>query len=143
MEPKRVEIIRGLYEATDRRDWARVRAYFDDDVVLVVAPDVSTEPGTFRGREDVSGWFGRWFSTFASDYELKVEDVRDLGDRFLVVQRHEGRGRTSGVPVEMRNASLIWLCAGRVERIEIHGGPDEALEASGPPQEDAHTGNLR
>ena len=138
MEPKPVEIIRDFYAARDRQDWARVAAHFDDDIVLVVAPDVSTESGTFRGREDVNGWFGRWFDAFASDYKLKVEDMRDLGDRVLVVQRHEGRGRRSGVRVEMKNASLFWLRAGRIERIEIHGGPDEALEANGPPEDDAH-----
>jgi ketosteroid isomerase-like protein len=140
MEPKPVEVIRGLYEATDHRDWTRVTASFDDDVVLVVAPDVSTESGTFRGREDVIGWFRRWFGAFALDYQLRVEDMRDLGDRFLVVQRHEGRGRTSGVPVEMRNVSLIWVGAGKVERIEIHGDLDEPLEANGPPEEDVHRG---
>ena len=140
MQPKPIEIIRDLYEATDRRDWTRVRASFADDIVLVVAPDVSTESGTFRGREDVSGWFGRWFSAFASDYQLRVEDMRDLGDRFLVVQRHEGRGRTSGVAVEMRNVSLIWVRTGKVERIEIHGDLGALSEANGTPDEDAPRG---
>jgi ketosteroid isomerase-like protein len=46
LEPKAVEIIQDLYEATDRQDWARVRAYFADDV----APDRPPTPANTSPR---------------------------------------------------------------------------------------------
>jgi hypothetical protein len=49
-----------------------------------------------------------------------------------VVQRHQGEGRTSRVPVEMRNGSLIWVREGRVVRIELYGDVEKGLEAAEP-----------
>jgi ketosteroid isomerase-like protein len=139
MSGKRLEIVSGLYEATTSRHFDTARQYFGEDVVLVVGNEVSTEAGTYRGREEVSGWFARWFNAFAPDYQLEIEEIRDLGDRVFVVQRHHGRGRTSGVPVEMRNGTLISLRDGKVVRIEIYGDPDEALNAHNASEGDTDT----
>jgi ketosteroid isomerase-like protein len=130
MSGKPAEIIRDIYEAISSGNFDTATSYFAEDVVLVVHGDVSTEAGTFKGREEVGGWFGRWFGAWQG-YQMKVEDLRELGDRVFVVQRHEGQGRTSGVPVAMRNASLFSLRGGKITRIEIYGDPGEALEAAG------------
>jgi ketosteroid isomerase-like protein len=131
MSGKPAEMIRDIYGAISSRNFDTATSYFAEEVVLVVHGDVSTETGTFKGREEVGGWFGRWYGAFAQGYQMKVEDIRELGDRVFVVQRHEGQGRTSGVPVEMRNAALISLRGGKITRIEIYRDPDEALEAAG------------
>ena len=124
------EIVDEIYEAISSGNLDGAAAPFGDGIVLVVhGPNVET--GTYTGREEVTRWFGRWFGAFAPGYKMEIEEVHELGDRVFVVQRHRGQGRTSGVPVEMRNGSLIWVLEGKVVRIEIYGDAEEGLNAAG------------
>lgn len=123
------EIVAEIYEAISGGHLESAAASFDEEIVLVVhGPNVET--GTYRGREGVSRWFGRWFGAFAPGYTMEVEEVREFGNRIFVVQRHHGQGRTSGVPVEMRNGALIWVREGKIPRIELYGDLEEGLEAA-------------
>jgi ketosteroid isomerase-like protein len=123
------KIVTEIYEAISDGNLSRAADPFEDGIVLVVhGPNVET--GTYTGREEASRWFGRWFAAFAPGYEMEVEELREFGDRVLVVQRHHGQGRTSGVPVEMRNACLISVRDGKVRRIEIYGDVQEGLDAA-------------
>jgi ketosteroid isomerase-like protein len=124
-----VEIVRGQYEAVNRRDWAAVMDYYDDDVVLVA--HMGPDAGTFNGRQAVGSWFGDWFVSFGRDYQFEIEEVLSVGDRVLVVQRHQGRGRTSGIELEWTNASVFSLRVGRIVRVELYGSRARAVEALG------------
>ena len=122
------EIVTEIYKAISDGNLSRAADAFDDGIVLVVhGPNVET--GTYTGRDEVTRWFGRWFAAFAPGYEMEVEELREFGNRVFVVQLHHGQGRTSGVPVEMRNASLISVRDREIRRIEIYGDVQEGLEA--------------
>ena len=129
MSRENVEIVRGQYEAMNRRDWASVMAHYDDDVVLVVY--MGLNDGTFNGREAVGAWFGDWFVSFGKDYQFEIEEVLSAGDRVFVVQRHQGRGRTSGIDVELTNACIFSLSGGKIVRLELYGSRNDAAEAFG------------
>lgn len=125
-----LEIVSAIFEAISSGELEAAAAPFDEGIVLVVhGPNVET--GTYTGRAAVTRWFGRWFGAFAPGYIMEIEEIRDLRDRVFVVQRHHGEGRTSRVPVAMRNGSLIWVRDGKVTRIEIYGDVEDGLEAAG------------
>jgi uncharacterized protein len=126
-----VEIVRDQFEAMNRRDWAAVMAPYDEEVVLVVHEGVGPETGIFRGREAVGRWFGEWFLAFGKDYRFELEEARAVGDRVLTLARHHGHGRSSGAEVEMVNAHVFTLRAGKVVRLELYASHTTALKAVG------------
>jgi ketosteroid isomerase-like protein len=124
-----VEIVRGLFEATNRRDFAAAIDAVAEEAVLVVhglLPD-----GTFLGREAIGRWFGDWFSAFGPDYHFEVEEARALGDRVLIIARHHGSGRASGVAVEGTTAYAYTVKSGKIARVEMWATRAEALKAVG------------
>ena len=44
---------------SNRGDFERSREYFDPDVELIV-PDTLPDPGVYRGRDALLGYFGTW-----------------------------------------------------------------------------------
>src|SRR5947207_1573138 len=129
MSQENVEIVRGIYEDMNRRNWAAVLAALDEEVVLVVHESVGPDAGVFRGREAVGRWFGEWFLAFDKGFEL--DETRNVGDRVFVVARHHGHGRSSGADVKQLNAQLLSLQEGKVVQMELYGSPAEALKAVG------------
>ena len=126
-----VEIMREIYEHINQRDWAAILATFDEEVVLVVHESVGPNAGIFRGREAVGRWFGDWFLAFGKDYRFQVEEARSVGDRVLIVARHHGHGRSSGVQVERVTGEVHGLRGGKIVHSELCGSRTEALEAIG------------
>ncbi len=132
MSQENVEIVRGLFEATNRRDFAAVLDAYDENVMLVV--DESIEPvdaGIVYGREGVINWYGEWLRSFARDYRFDIEDARGVGDRVFLVARHHGRGLASGTEVEQSVAYAYTVRAGKIVRVEMYANPAAALKAVG------------
>src|SRR5947209_2958671 len=127
MPQENVEIVRRHFEATNRRDFATAMHAYAKDVVLVVGDAVvPTNAGTFTGREAVGDWFGDWFRSFDQDYRFEVEDIRSLGDYVLVVARHHGHGRASGVALDWSVVNVYTVRAGRIVRVELFSDRAEA-----------------
>jgi ketosteroid isomerase-like protein len=131
MSQQDIDIVRDQYEATNERDFPRAMSHYAEDVELVVHPEASLERGTFSGREEVGGWFGRWFGAFEPGYRFEIEEARDLGGVILLVASHHGRGRTSGAEVHGQVAYLYTVRDGKIVRAEFYPGRHEALQAAG------------
>jgi hypothetical protein len=69
--------------------------------------------------------------TFERAFGAEIEEELEQDDRALVCLRHNGRGRGSGVEVEMHVWWAYWFRAGVVARIETHIDRDEAITATG------------
>jgi ketosteroid isomerase-like protein len=125
-------IVRGLFEAASRRDFATALDAFDQNVVLVVVPDAfPTAAGTYLGREEVGKWFAEWFRSFADDYRFEIEELRSVAEQVFVVARHHGRGRASGVEVGGLFAYVYTVRLAKIVRVEIFRDRDKALDALG------------
>jgi ketosteroid isomerase-like protein len=88
------------------------------------------EGNSFRGREGIEEYFGELRETW-EEFRYVADDVRDLGDRVLTLGRLEGRGRGSGVLVELPIGSLGDYREGRCWRLGAFGDHGEALRAAG------------
>ena len=85
---------------------------------------------TYHGHQGVEAWWKMMRDAF-DDLRLEAGVFKDLGDgKVLVPVRASGRGRDSGVPV---NVSFYLLGWGRekLERMEFFPSESEALEAAG------------
>jgi ketosteroid isomerase-like protein len=133
-----VEVVVKQFADTNARDFGAVMAAYAEDVVLVMHGEkVGMLGRTATGKVAVGEWFGDWFRQFGRDYRFDVEETRAVGDRVLLVARHHGRGRDSGVPVEQRWAYVYTLREGKVSRVELWGDRDAreaAVAAIGLPE---------
>ena len=131
MSQENVELVRDQFAATNERDFPRAMNHYADDVELVVDAEAFLEWGTFKGRAAVGEWFANWFRTFEPGYHFDIEETRDLGNTVLLIARHHGRGRASGVEVHGRTGYLYGLRGGKIARVELYPNRAEALEAAG------------
>jgi ketosteroid isomerase-like protein len=127
--PSSADVVRDQFEAVNVGDFARAMDLYAEDVELFVAAGAFLQSGTFRGREAVGRWFGDWFATFEPGYRFEIEELRDVGDRVLLVASHRGRGRASGVEVRGRTGYVYGVREGRVSRVELYATREEALAA--------------
>ena len=61
----------------------------------------------------------------------EVLEVRDLGERLVVVFLVRGRGKGSGVTLEQQLAQVVTVRQGKVSEIREYFSREEALDAAG------------
>jgi ketosteroid isomerase-like protein len=123
MSQANVEIAVRQFEIDGAADtWA-------EDVNLVLHGKFGAYTETRRGRIAVEEWFDDWFNQFGTDYRFEIEELRDAGDRVLVVARHHAHGGHSGVTVDQSGPFVFTMRDGKVSQIELW--TEEQLELEG------------
>jgi ketosteroid isomerase-like protein len=135
--PDLVELARRLVDAGNARDTAGTPRSDQDRIDAVMsffAPDAVFDMGegfeVLEGRPAVRGFFEDWLRVY-DEFELHVEDVRDLGNGVVfsvVVQR--GKPRGSAGWVHNRHASVGTWVDGLIERTTAYVDIDEARSAA-------------
>jgi ketosteroid isomerase-like protein len=91
---------------------------------------IEGEGGLFRGHEGIRRWFGELHDLY-EDLDSEILEVRDLGDRIVVVFIVRGRGTGSGVTLEQSLAQVVTLQQEKVIEIREYFSREEALAAVG------------
>jgi ketosteroid isomerase-like protein len=128
MSEGNVQIVRRMYEAFRGGDLDAALANFGPEVVVDAGHRVDGRVG--HGREELVTILGEWMTTW-EDWKEEVEEMRDLGDRVLVISTQSGKGKESGVAWQSRFWMLYELEGGWITRWTIYDRRDEALEAAG------------
>ena len=81
-----------------------------------------------RGIEEMTAALVEWIAEW-SDLRFEAERFVDLGDRVLVLARHRGVGRRSGLSLDHLEADVFTLRDGKIVRSEAHWDPAEAQRA--------------
>jgi ketosteroid isomerase-like protein len=126
-----VEVVRNLYQHWARGDLA-FSDPFDPDVEFSrTAPEGTGVSGRWRGLKEVSAAFGEYLRAF-TEFRLGAERLVDLDDeRVLVLSRHTGRGKRSGVPTEHELGELFTVRDGKIVRVDFYWNRAEAFEVVG------------
>jgi ketosteroid isomerase-like protein len=121
-------VMRGL-DAFNRGDIEGLVAEVDPQVVWeeggLVFPDL---PPAYNGPEGVRQWWQEAIVEAWESFSAELLDLRDEGGGKIVqVYRLRGRGRKSGIDVDMRVVQTITVRDGRIahRRIERLSGTDE------------------
>ena len=129
MSQENVEVVRRMYDAFYAGDVDGALSHFDPKVLVDTGnarPDLSVG----RGREYlgavVSSWAAAW-----EGWRDEIAEMRDLGGRVLVLSVQRGRGKGSGVEVELRYAILYDVAGDAIISVRMYGSVAEALEAAG------------
>ena len=129
MSQANVEIAKRARDAVNRLD---VDACYE-----CATPDVEVfstlfdlAGGSYRGREGIETLLGNIRDTF-EEYPVVADEIRDLGDRVLMLGRVEGRGRGSGVQVDTPYGTVSDFRGGKISRIRTYLDHGETLRAAG------------
>lgn len=128
MSEQNVELVRRMYKAFHAGDAEGALACFDDEVVVDASRRV--DAGIGHGRDELSDIIAKWVGTF-DDWREEIAEIRDLGSQVYVLATQFGRGKGSGVEVELTYAVLYEVKGDRITQMTIYMDPAEALEAAG------------
>ena len=71
-------------------------------------------------------WLEAW-----DEWEIRVEELRDAGDKVVAILRQRGRAKTTGLEVDMHLAQVFTMRDGKQVRMEMYADPTAGLEAAG------------
>ena len=124
------EVLRALFDATDRGDYAQAGAGYDEYAVLVGSyGGLDAQPR--YGWRDVNRWFADWMATFAGGVRFDDLQVERGRNALAATARHTARGRESGAEVTVQQAWAYWFRKGKIIRVEIYNSMAEARAAAG------------
>ena len=91
---------------------------------------VAIEGETFVGHEGIETYFGRLNEAWET-FHIHRDRFRDSADVVVMLGRLEGRGKSSGVPVDSSLGMVFDFRDGLISRIRGYLDHAEALEAAG------------
>ena len=131
MSEENVEIVRSAFAAFERGDIEGILRLCDEDIVISQPPElpgVSPEQRGHRGvLEALAIWPEQW-----DNYRielLRVDAAPD--DKVFVSQRSRGRGKQSGIEVDMDFSFVFTVCEERITEWRLFTQENDALEAAG------------
>jgi ketosteroid isomerase-like protein len=131
MSEENVEIVRGANDAFHRGP---------EGVLPFLDPEVEWEennpvwPGldpVYRGHTGFVRWLQEAILEPWQSFENEVRDYTDLGDHVLMLSHLRGKGRGSGVEVDMPLYNLFTVRSNKIVRRRIYTDRAEALQAAG------------
>jgi uncharacterized protein len=124
-----VEMIRAGVAALNRGDVEGMLATLDPDIELLPLRG-ALDGSVYRGHEGMRRWLEDMHEDW-KDFELLIEDVRELAPGRLLVQATMGLRGRSGVALDTPAAWLCDMRDGKAFRIRFFADTAAALEAAG------------
>src|SRR6476646_10810813 len=125
MSRENVEILRRSNVAFNRRDTDATFADYHPDVEwrdLMHAPDT---PELIRGISALRANWATWEEVF-DDLSAEVEEYVDLGDYVLAVTHWLGKGKDSGIAMDLKMVDVYEFTDGKVVRVTLSFQDKEA-----------------
>lgn len=129
MSQEDVDLVRAGYEDFYRGDFTALLEKVDPRVVTERLPPLP-DPGAYHGHEGILKALADWTEDFY-DFDMRAEEVTDVGDGRLVVRIFQrARGKGSGVEVEGEFWFVHENAGGRLVRLEMFDGREQAFESA-------------
>jgi ketosteroid isomerase-like protein len=130
MSQENVEIVRAAFDAFSRNDMEGVLQLCDESIVVSQPPEVPGIAPQQHGHRGVLEAFEIWPEQW-DDFRIEILRITDAGDYVVVTARTGGRGKQSGVEVEMDFAFAFTVRNEKILEMKIFIQEDQALEAAG------------
>jgi ketosteroid isomerase-like protein len=137
MSQENVELVRKLLDVYNERSFKENRELIDPDMVWDMTRLELPDASSYTGPLEFSDFVETWEQGFASEH-MEAKEIVDAGNRVVVMIHHRGHGKLSGIDVEQHFAMVWTLRDGRAVRMEMFRTREEALEAAGLSEQDAH-----
>ena len=129
MSQDNVKVVRAMVDAFDRGDFETCLAALDEDVSWQDPPDMPGG-GLNHGRDEVARSFVRWLPAW-ENFRGEIEELLDAGDDVVAVTRMRGRGRASGIEVDLKSAQVYEVRDGKIVKVRQFRERADALAAVG------------
>ena len=130
MSEENVDRFLELVDAFNRGDWERYFSCYDAEARF--EPQQAALQGVYVGHDGIRSWRGDMREHYSGPWRVEVADVRDLGERVLVLGTLSFTGRASGIAMDVPVAALATYRDGLIVHFKDYGDRDRALEAAGP-----------
>jgi ketosteroid isomerase-like protein len=133
MSEENIEIVRRGYETLNRGDVDAVLEMCDPDIEIQL-PEGGLNTGTLRGHRGLMDFLEGYADAFES-FRMEPERFLAAEHQVVVILRVVGRGRGSGLEVDVRPAHLWTMDSGRAVRVQAftereHGAAFKAAGVS-------------
>jgi uncharacterized protein len=128
MSPEDLETVRRAYEAFARGDLETLTTFLAPDIEWRTTPDVPFL-GNYVGLDEFLRAMDEWTGAF-EEMTTRVEEMIDVGENVIVGHRMRGRGKDSGVEVDLGIFQVVSVRDGQLTRMHDYATREEALEAA-------------
>ena len=115
-------------EAFNRGDAEAWLQQYDTEVVF--EPQVAEIEGAYVGHDGIRA-FMMTIGDLFEGFQIRLQDVRDLGERVLALGTATSTGTGSGIEQETPLAIVASFRDGRITHFKDYSDQDQALEAVG------------
>jgi ketosteroid isomerase-like protein len=130
MSQTNLEIVRRGYHAFNERNIDALRDDVHPGFELDFSESRSPDRGTYTGVDGIRQLFSVYWEAFES-FTLEPEEFIEADDAVIALVHGVGRGRGSGVEVEVRGPHLWTFRDQKVIGFALYQELPEALEAAG------------
>jgi ketosteroid isomerase-like protein len=135
---RNLEAVSTGVDAFRRGDAEGVLDFMCPDVEIFL-PVEFPNSGTYRGHDGYLAWQADWLEAW-DDFSIEIAGIQPVGERHVVALiRQTGKGRGSGIPVDMRIA-YMWEVRGR-QAAAFHLYPTEKQAVSVAEQRESQPAN--
>jgi ketosteroid isomerase-like protein len=130
MSQENVEIVMRALGKFQEGDMHGLLSHVDDEVEIEQTAEIPGVPDREHGHSGVLDAFSAWPAQW-DDFRVEVLRVRDIDEHVVVTVMNRGRGKESGIAVEMPFSHVYSFRSGKVIRWRIFLHEQQALEAVG------------
>jgi len=131
MSQQNVEVVRDAFSALQNGGLDTAAAFWHPEINWRAMEGAPDDVGEMNGIEAARRYVQDWYDMFDS-FTSEIEEVLDVGDdQVLAVIHNTGRASRSGVPTELRYATLNTIRDGKIARVREFAQRQEALDAAG------------
>ncbi len=131
MSEENVEIVREGWNAWIRGDLDGLLSLLDPEVVWDTTHFHDWPESAYHGPEGVERFLREWLELW-DDLELTVDEILAAPDgRVVSLIRQSGKGRESGLAMEMEQAQIATVRDGRITLLDNYEERSQALKAAG------------
>ena len=129
MSPEDLDVVREAYEAFARGDLETLGTFLAADIEWRTTANVPFM-GNYVGLDEFLRGMDEWTGAF-EEITTRVEEMIDAGDNVVVRHRMQGRGRDSGVEVDLAICQVVGVRDGKLVSMHDYATREEALAAAG------------
>ena len=128
MSDPNVEVVRRLFELYASGGMDAALEVLDERLEIVIPPELSAEPDTYRGQEGALRYFAG-FDGMLEEISYEALEMFPEGEHVLVHIRLGGRGVSSGLEVDLEAFVVHTVADGKVTRIVPYADLEAARES--------------
>ncbi|HEY1236978.1 MAG TPA: nuclear transport factor 2 family protein [Solirubrobacterales bacterium] len=129
MSRELIELVLIGHDGFNRGDLSEAKGNISEDVEWGTTGSWPGLDQTYHGPDALEEWMSILHAEWETFRVSLDEVIEDAGEAVVLVERLSGRGRESGVEVEMQVFTVYWSRGGKIVRRLSYRTRDEALAA--------------